>query len=487
MSFHSIHSDGMSVRVSYRGLPPCPIPVILISFFLLCFGLVGLELAWQQLAPKLADDWYMRFDWWWRILLYFAIFGAIPLGIAALGMRMIRSTMAESFRFLKKATWDSGRGEFSYVHSTLLGLINSRCTVSLSEIEAIEAYFEADEETEGLHPKPLVIALHGDMTHELELIPAKTIELADVNSLVFAIARLCNLTHCSQVSDQRNGVSVTRIHAHAKPTPYATEIPDTDSSARVFLFPRKSAFVAAAQGLAENLTTFAVALFLACVGAFFVWGAWAQGKRAEELNLLAEQIEKLGAEVTQSGLKIGEISIFGDGFLVEIEDPEFDDTDLGELIKKLEPVGYYGLDLSNTSVTNDGIKLLPQLLELKYLDLSDTLVNREIIPFLAKSNLGAIDLRRTPIRIEHIMDWHEFYALEVLLIDDENVTTDDIWKLNGIPRLEALLVNDRESTQRLLAREDTPKSSEDSDKLKRQQAIEALSAQIAGELRYYLN
>jgi hypothetical protein len=76
---------------------PISITSILLAVFLVMFTGVFTALAVQELTPKLADDWYVRFDWWWRIVLYMVIF----VGPLVLIVGILLRFMAPSFAFVK--------------------------------------------------------------------------------------------------------------------------------------------------------------------------------------------------------------------------------------------------------------------------------------------------------------------------------------------------------------------------------------------------
>ncbi|MEZ6135167.1 MAG: hypothetical protein R3C53_09680 [Pirellulaceae bacterium] len=188
---------------------------------------------------------------------------------------------------------------------------------------------------------------------------------------------------------------------------------------------------------------------------FFAWGVWMQGRYQAEKDALAMQLQSLGADVTQAGVDLGSIPIFGGGFVVKFSDPEFTDNDLEKVLHLIfaspnPPL--LALDLSGTGITDRGVAQLVGRPGLLVLNLRNTNLTSEAVASLAAANLTALDVRGTPIHLEHLTPYRGVYPLRVLYLDDDSITDEDLWLLDAIPYLDAVLINDADSTRQAFER-----------------------------------
>lgn len=204
--------------------------------------------------------------------------------------------------------------------------------------------------------------------------------------------------------------------------------------------------------MTDSATMAIVLLGLIGLVGFFGWVYWQQSKEISHWNGIAAQLEQIGTRVTQAGVSIGDERMFGSGMYVEASTAEFNDQDLARVLELLEPAFMYGLDLSNTAVSDAGIKLFADQSGLRYLSLRGTKVTPEAAPVLAQTQLSGLDLRDTALRLEHLEPFQKLYGISILLISDELVSMQQLSPLEEIGRLRAVLINDRQTTERWLYR-----------------------------------
>jgi hypothetical protein len=174
--------------------------------------------------------------------------------------------------------------------------------------------------------------------------------------------------------------------------------------------------------------------------------------------------------------------------MVEIKDREFTDTDLAEVLRKLEVIGLYGLDLSHTAISDEGVRQFIGRESLFLVSLRGTRISTDAVELLAQTNLRSIDVRDTPVRLEHLQPFGDFNALNLLYVSDEHITDGDVAMVDNIPYLNAIWVNDEPTSRRIVnqVNKNLPRM-DGLTEAEKQRFIDVFSLKVAGDIRYVLD
>ncbi len=174
--------------------------------------------------------------------------------------------------------------------------------------------------------------------------------------------------------------------------------------------------------------------------------SWTEADYSENVK----QVEATGAKLIRTGIHLNDYRIFGDGYLITVTDPEFDDGDLERLLKMIDKFPSYGLDLSGTKISDDAVKHFIDRTSMRVLIARGTALTSTSVPTIAKTHIRCLDIRDTAIQLDDLKHWTEFDTLLALYISDTDITSQDIGHVYSPPHLDYILVNDEPTTNQVL-------------------------------------
>jgi hypothetical protein len=330
---------------------------------------------------------------------------------------------------------------------------------------------------------------------DLELAIEDVNRRAEALDVLFGIARASGLTFYSVEGAGSESMIVTLTHvacdAQSLPIPEPTQSPrydlDRGSTSTRALAPQ----TASARRLPigewiENVKVVAVLLVFIGVLCFFAYGVSMQSRVNAHYAAVARQIEATGATVIRTGIDVGDENIFGDGFFVNISDPDFGDDDLKSMLELLDELSLYGLDLSGTSITDNAVADFVGRPSMFMLLARNTRLTAEAAITLARTNIQCLDVRDTAIVLDDLKHWSEYRAINVLYISDADITAEDLQWLDHVPYLDYVLVNDVATTKQLLPGLNKALSPpENATEFEKVQFLDAFSVKLAPPPEFY--
>ncbi len=197
---------------------------------------------------------------------------------------------------------------------------------------------------------------------------------------------------------------------------------------------------------------FSIAL-LGIIGvlSFFAYAMFYQFQTDNNYEELAQKLRDSGWEITtRTDVYVGNQNIIGNGWVIKSTDSQFGDAELAELLQYQSEFPLYGMDLSGTQITDEGIKALIGEDGPWFLNVRDTKITPAAMAALAQSKVSLLDVRDTSIQLENLVYFQGLYALNALYISDNDISDSDKQLLRGVPYLSFVLVNDETTTRTLL-------------------------------------
>jgi hypothetical protein len=172
----------------------------------------------------------------------------------------------------------------------------------------------------------------------------------------------------------------------------------------------------------------AIALFvLASAGTLWHWKSLQKQAR--------EQIEMLGFTVKDADLKVRDEPLYGGAWKVTATDPSIDDARLAKLIPHLQNAPGFALDLSNSRVTDAGVRRLNDVDLLPMLELRKTAVTGAALAAFKDVQIWYLDVRDTGIRTSDLQ-MGRLEGLKYLLFSDPGFSGKSVNALLGLKRLK---------------------------------------------------
>jgi hypothetical protein len=177
----------------------------------------------------------------------------------------------------------------------------------------------------------------------------------------------------------------------------------------------------------------ALGLFvLASVGTLWHWKSLQKQAR--------QQIELLGFTVEDADLEARGQPLYGGAWKVTATDRTVDDARLAQLVPHLKNAPGVALDLSNSRVTDEGVRHLNDVDHLAILELRGTAVTGAALAAFKDVQVWYLDVRDTPIRASDIHK-ARVGGLQYLLFTDPEFSARSVNTLLGLERLKYVYID----------------------------------------------
>jgi hypothetical protein len=173
-------------------------------------------------------------------------------------------------------------------------------------------------------------------------------------------------------------------------------------------------------------------VILSCLaGMQLFWIVW---QFHAEQGAAKKRLESTNVTVLETDLIAGNDVLYGDAWKVMVNNPSFTDVDLFGLIPELQHAPGLWLDLSNTRVTDEGLRSLKELDSLIMLSLKNTNVTFRAFEQLKHVSIRYLDVRNTRIVANDLKHLGDRYLTHLLFSDPEFATQSipALFKIRGL-------------------------------------------------------